>query len=68
MEQSLVTVHEALAQASTEAPVDKPMETYTIRCHKESVHRAKEICEAHGTTLSEYLRKCMELLPRDYQP
>lgn len=68
MEQSLTTVHEALAEAASETGSEEAMATFTFRAHSEKISRAKDICMANGTTLSEYLRKCMEVLARDYQP
>lgn len=69
-QEKLTTVHHALAEAATEAhaSAEGPMGTYTFRCHEQARKEAEELCVAHGTTLAEYLRKCIELLPRDYRP
>lgn len=67
MEQT--TVHQALAEAAANINTNpSPMETFTFRAYKSKVEEAKAICERNGTTLAEYLRKCIELLPRDLKP
>ncbi len=69
VEQKLTTVHEALAEAAAEINTDaEPMKTYTFRAHLPKIKEAEEICRRQGTTLPEYLRKCVELLPRDLNP
>lgn len=68
-DQDLTTLHHAVSEAA-QAPKDesKAMGTYTFRIHKDALAKANEMCAAHGTTLAEYLRKCCELLPKDYTP
>ena len=57
----------AEAAAETRATEDA-MVTFTFRIKNGDLVIAKEICERHGTDLSKYLRKCVELLPRDFTP
>jgi hypothetical protein len=67
--QELTTVHSALAEAASEPRQEEAaMGTYTFRVHKDRREKAEMLCKQHGTTLSAYLRKCIETLPRDYQP
>lgn len=67
MEQKQTTVHDALAEAAAEINTNpEPMKTYTFRAHIPRIKEAEEICRRQGTTLPDYLRKCVELLPRDY--
>lgn len=68
MEQNLTTVHDALKEASTEVKRDEAMITYTFRIREHVRDEAERLCKMHGTTLPDYLRKCCELLPKDYRP
>lgn len=72
----LTTVHDAVQEAKTEMqlPIGNqermrgPMVTFTFRAHENDLDEARLVCTGNGITLSEYLRKCVELLPRDYKP
>jgi hypothetical protein len=67
----LTTVHHALAMAATE-PTQKEeraaMGTFTFRVNDDERFEADRLCKVHGTTLPEYLRQCIRLLPKDYKP
>lgn len=72
IDEQLTSVHEALQEATLEPRATKAEEramgTFTFRVHKVSREAAQDICKRHGTTLADYLRKCIEALPRDYRP
>lgn len=68
MEDKLTNVHEALNRAAT-APSSPqiPMEQYSFRMKEDMANKVKDICDRHGTTMSEFLRHCCEGLISDYQ-
>ncbi len=73
MSDRLISVHDALHEATLDLPAgnqvrEGAMPTYTFRVHEYDVVQAEKICVANNTTLPAFLRKCCELLPRDYKP
>ena len=61
----LTTVHEALDNAVFAAV--GPGEPVAFRLDPELKRRAMQICEMSGTSLSEFLRQCVQGLVSDYQ-
>lgn len=62
------TVHDALtiAQAVDLARVPQSLVPTTVRMHPDAKVAAEAICARHGTTISSYLRECVNVLVRDY--
>lgn len=62
------TVHDALtiAQAVDLARVPQSLIPTTVRLHPDAKEAAEGICARHMTTLSSYLRECVNVLVRDY--
>lgn len=64
----LTNVHEALANAATESELaSEKMEKKTFYARASSFEACAVICERHGTTVSEFLRSCMDGLVHDYE-
>lgn len=67
----LTNIHECLADAASEPHVksleEKPLKAFSFRIREESFAAASEICDRHGTTISEFLRQCCEAIVRDYK-
>lgn len=61
----LTSVHEALHKAAL-ASKPLPGKPVSFRLEDELKNVAMEICERHGTTLSEFLRQCAIGLVHDY--
>lgn len=62
----LTTVHDAMANAAAEIEGPVGMEPATYRITDEIKDTAAKICAQHGTTLSQFIRKCCEGLVKDY--
>lgn len=68
-ETELSTVHHAMSEA-VQAPAEDegPMGNYSFRIHSAIRSKAEEICRTNGTSFPEWLRKCCEVLIKDYVP
>lgn len=62
----LATVHDALNNA-VHAPKAKPGQPTSFRMEDELKDQTMDLCERHGTNLSEFIRQCCIALVRDYQ-
>jgi len=68
MEHGLINVHECLQEAILVSKSEKTaMVPLTIKISEEVKDSVTEICDRHGTTVSEFLRKCCEGLVSDYR-
>lgn len=65
---SLLNVHQALAEASQEARQKAETVPTSVRLHPVIKEHATVICARNGTDLSSFLRKCTEILVREYHP
>lgn len=64
----LTNVHEALQEAVIESKRPPKLDkTFTFRSDAQTTEEAEKICAANGTTLSMYLRKCIDALVKDYK-
>ncbi len=62
-------LHEALQDAVMETrEATQPTKNFSVRLSEGSAAQAQAICQAHGTTLSGYLRHCVLGLIQDYGP
>ena len=72
MQEELYNVHVALSEAQQENKEEyedkTAMETFTSRIHEDVRETANSILKLHGVTLSQFCRKCVEGLVRDYNP
>lgn len=62
----LTSVHEALNNAVF-ADAPKKIKMLSFRLEDELADEIFDICERHGTTLSEFLRQCCMGLANDYR-
>lgn len=60
------TVHQAMAEASTESGQVPSMKNFSVRLPSDLKAVAQQICERNGTDLGTYLRACTRALVRDY--
>lgn len=71
-ETELYNVHRAISEAQQENKDEyterDSMETFTFRIHEDTRNTAKEILGTHGINLSQFCRKCVEGLVKDYKP
>lgn len=65
---AMVSIHEALSEAAIESSEDKPMVPVSTKLPEKLLQSVKDICQRHGTNTSTFLRKCCELLDKEYQP
>ncbi len=63
----LATLHQAMSEATQSQPHDGPMETYTFRIHPNTLKNIEGICKSNGTTLPKFIRKCCEIVEREYR-
>lgn len=64
MPDKLTNIHEALQRAQISEKVALVNGTYKIHPTKKEI--AEQICAKHGTTLSAFVRECVEGLVSDY--
>lgn len=62
----LTSVHEALNRAQLSEKDKVALVNGTFKIHPIKKEMAEQICEKHGTTLSAFLRECVEGLVKDY--
>ena len=62
----LHTVHDAITRAILASQDKAKLETATFKVHPKKKELAELICEKQGTTLSEFLRECVNGLCEDY--
>ncbi len=71
-ETELYNVHRAISEAQQESKEEYAekdvMETFTFRIHEQTRDAAKGILSTHGINLSQFCRKCVEGLVKDYKP
>jgi hypothetical protein len=65
-EQPLTSVHDALREAKLAERDRIVFVNANFKCHPAKKAAAEAICEAEGTTLSAFLRACMDGLVTDY--
>lgn len=64
-----LNVHEVLAEAQAEtAEENVPWTTQTFRIPVPLKELTERICKSNGTDTSKFLRKCCEVLVKDYLP
>ncbi len=64
----LSNVHDALSKAVIESKKPPKLDkTFTFRTDLEQMIIAEGICDANGTTVSMFLRKCIDCLVEDYR-
>lgn len=59
-------VHDALKRAQAKDRADSALINTSIRINPLSRTLAEDICKAHGITLSQFIRECVDLLILDY--
>lgn len=65
--QNLTSVHQALQAAAQEDRKNQaPLVPVSLKAHSDTKEVCEKICKSNGTTLSSFLRKCMEGLAQDY--
>ena len=63
----LKNLHQVLNDAAIETEKEsKAMVPVTLKIYEEEKELAKQICEAHGTNISAFLRNCMRQLISGY--
>ena len=62
----LTSVHDALQQAQVAERDRVAFINTNFKCHPAKKAAVESILETHGTTLSAFLRACMDGLVRDY--
>lgn len=62
----LTNVHEALHRAIYESTHESQLKNCTFKVLPSRKQLAEQICARHGTTLSTYLRQCVNSLIVDY--
>lgn len=67
-EEKLHSVHDSLREASQEDKDEGDSTVASFRIGRQVKEAADVICKSNATTLSGFLRKCVEGLVRDYCP
>lgn len=62
----LTNVHDALARSQETDRNKVPLVNANFKCHPIKKEVAERICVKNGTTLSGFLRECVEGLVKDY--
>lgn len=60
------TVHDAMLKAVLAAKEKAKLETATFKVHPAKKELCELICAKNGTTLSEFLRECVNAICEDY--
>lgn len=67
----LATVQGAVSESAQEVKPEKtenPMGTYTFRIPNQIRAQAEDLCQRSGSSLPSFLRKCCEIMVREYSP